>query len=71
MDKSTGIVGVFNCQRAGKWPPTPGTRYEPPAENETVLMSGLVSPLDVDSLEETADQSWKGDCAVLYIHFRS
>ncbi|XP_048329822.2 probable galactinol--sucrose galactosyltransferase 2 [Ziziphus jujuba] len=64
VNNLTGIIGIFNCQRAGKWPPTPGAQYESPQGSADVLLSSRVSPSDVDSLEEIADEHWNGDCAL-------
>lgn len=56
---------MFNCQRAGKWPPIAGVLYEhPSSESAPPPLSGLVSPRDVDLLEEVANKSWRGECAV-------
>ncbi|KAH7528325.1 hypothetical protein FEM48_Zijuj05G0060700 [Ziziphus jujuba var. spinosa] len=64
VNNLTGIIGIFNCQRAGKWPPTPGAQYESPQGSADVLLSSRVSPSDVDSLEDIADEHWNGDCAL-------
>ncbi|KAH7528326.1 hypothetical protein FEM48_Zijuj05G0060800 [Ziziphus jujuba var. spinosa] len=58
MNKLTGVVGIFNCQRAGKWPPTPGAQYlQPDPGSPPFIIPGCISPLDVDLLEEVADES--------------
>ena len=64
MNKFSGIIGIFNCQRSGKWPPIQGAPHVALPDPDTVVMSGSLSPLDVDFLEEAADESWNGDCAV-------
>ncbi|XVF08804.1 hypothetical protein REPUB_Repub07fG0035000 [Reevesia pubescens] len=66
LNKLSGIIGVFNCQRAGVWPPIRGSIYEPVPGSGTPL-SGYVTAVDVDSLEEVAGRNWRGDCAV-YAH---
>lgn len=63
LNKLAGIVGIFNCQRAGKWPPIAGSQCLPPP-GSAPLLAGSVSPLDVEFLEEVADESLNGDCAV-------
>lgn len=64
MNKFSGIIGLFNCQGSGKWPPTAGAQYIAAPESGTVIISGSLSPLDVDFLGEAADESWSGDCAI-------
>ncbi|CAB4280663.1 unnamed protein product [Prunus armeniaca] len=64
LNKFSGVIGVFNCHRAGKWPPTAGAPYEPLSESTPLPLSGLVSPLDVDLLEEVTNESWRGERAV-------
>ncbi|KAK6148249.1 hypothetical protein DH2020_019161 [Rehmannia glutinosa] len=61
LNKLTGVVGVFNCQGAGSWPMKPA-----PESNQTATgsISGRVSPLDVEFLEEIAGETWSGDCAM-------
>lgn len=63
MNKLSGVIGVFNCQRAGVWPPVRGSIYYPVPGSGTPI-SGCVSALDADSLEEVAGENWRGDCAV-------
>lgn len=50
--------------KSRKWPPTAGAPYEPLSESTPLPLSGLVSPLDVDLLEEVTNESWRGECAV-------
>ncbi|KAL0356338.1 UNVERIFIED_CONTAM: putative galactinol--sucrose galactosyltransferase 2 [Sesamum radiatum] len=61
LNKLTGVVGVFNCQGAGTWPMKQAPERN---ENSTVSISGRVSPLDVEFLEEIAGETWDGECAV-------
>ncbi|KAF3950183.1 hypothetical protein CMV_024027 [Castanea mollissima] len=61
----SGIIGVFNCQTAGKWPPVPGSQYLPPPGSAHSLECH-VSP--VEFLEKVADKSWNGTCAVYAFH---
>jgi len=63
LNKLSGIIGVFNCQRAGKWPPVPGSQYLRPPGSAPSLECH-VSPQDVEFLEEVAGESWNGTCAV-------
>ncbi|XP_050378171.1 probable galactinol--sucrose galactosyltransferase 2 [Argentina anserina] len=63
LNKLSGVVGVFNCQRAGKWPPIAGAEYVPPLESALPLR-GLVCPKDINMLEDIANESWQGECAV-------
>ncbi|KAK2984260.1 hypothetical protein RJ640_010219 [Escallonia rubra] len=60
LNKFTGVLGVFNCQGAGSWPCKDST-IQREASPE---ISGMVSPLDIEYLEEVAGKSWTGDCAV-------
>ncbi|KAL3748129.1 hypothetical protein ACJRO7_009370 [Eucalyptus globulus] len=64
LNKITGVLGVFNCQRGGIWPPIRGAPYNPPSESEPFIISGIVSPRDVEFLGEVAGEDWLGDCAV-------
>ncbi|PIN22495.1 Galactinol--sucrose galactosyltransferase [Handroanthus impetiginosus] len=61
LNKLTGVVGVFNCQGAGIWPMKQASESTQVGE----CVSGRVSPLDVEFLEEIAGENWSGDC-VLY-----
>ena len=67
LNKLSGVIGVFNCQRAGKWPPTAGSEYVPPVESALPL-KGLVSPIDINMLEDVENESWRGECAVYAFH---
>lgn len=44
LNKTTGVVGVFNCQRGGIWLPIRGAPYDPPSESEPFIISGTISP---------------------------
>ncbi|XP_021286885.1 LOW QUALITY PROTEIN: probable galactinol--sucrose galactosyltransferase 2 [Herrania umbratica] len=63
LNKLSGVIGVFNCQRAGVWPPVRGSIYKPVPGSGTPI-SGSVCAMDADSLEEVAGENWRGDCAV-------
>ncbi|XVE56685.1 hypothetical protein DITRI_Ditri04bG0030500 [Diplodiscus trichospermus] len=63
LNKLSGVIGVFNCQRAGVWPPIKGSTHQTLPGTGTPI-SGSVSAMDVDSLEEVAGGNWRGDCAV-------
>ncbi|KAM4107472.1 hypothetical protein ACB094_04G147900 [Castanea mollissima] len=65
LNKLSGIIGVFNCQTAGKWPPVPGSQYLPPPGSAPSLECH-VSP--VEFLEKVADKSWNGTCAIYAFH---
>ncbi|XWS47859.1 hypothetical protein CRYUN_Cryun13aG0021600 [Craigia yunnanensis] len=58
---------VTDGKRAGIWPPIRGSIYQPAPGTGTPI-SGSVSAVDVDSLEEVAGGNWRGDCAV-YAYF--
>lgn len=60
LNTLSGVIGVFNCQGAGNWP------LQQKDENLPVCstISGHISPLDVEFLEEVAGENWAGDCAV-------
>ncbi|XP_051133190.1 probable galactinol--sucrose galactosyltransferase 2 [Andrographis paniculata] len=65
LNKLTGVVGVFNCQGAGVW----AMKEAPPKQVENsspadTSISGRVSPLDVESLEDITGEHWSGECAV-------
>ncbi|OIT29027.1 putative galactinol--sucrose galactosyltransferase 2 [Nicotiana attenuata] len=71
LNKRTGVIGVFNCQGAGSWrlkEAAPNAPNSPTTEN---TISGHVSPLDVEFLEEIAGQNSSGDCAVYAFNSRS
>ncbi|KAL6973129.1 galactinol--sucrose galactosyltransferase [Sarracenia purpurea var. burkii] len=72
LNKFSGVIGVFNCQGAGKWPLKRAPGGDLPFSESTDSPSpiaGHVSPLDVEFLGEVAGDNWNGDCAV-YV-FRS
>lgn len=60
LNKLSGIVGVFNCQGAGNWPLKDNSIHTPIPE----VISGQLSPSDVEDLGEVAGDNWLGDCAV-------
>ncbi|XP_074294672.1 putative galactinol--sucrose galactosyltransferase 2 [Silene latifolia] len=60
LNNLSGVIGVFNCQGVGTWPLTENTLRTSIPE----LLSGKVSPQDVEFLEEVAGDKWLGDCAV-------
>ncbi|PSR95905.1 Galactinol--sucrose galactosyltransferase [Actinidia chinensis var. chinensis] len=64
VNKLSGVVGVFNCQGAGSWPLKQAATDVTISESTTKPLSGRVSPLDVEFLEEVAGGDWSGDCAV-------
>ncbi|KAJ8431417.1 hypothetical protein Cgig2_004449 [Carnegiea gigantea] len=59
LNKLAGVLGVFNCQGAGIWP-----LKHNPLDTIPEVLSGHVSPNDVEFLEEVAGDNWHGDCAV-------
>ncbi|KAJ7945784.1 Galactinol--sucrose galactosyltransferase [Quillaja saponaria] len=63
LNRLSGVVGVFNCQGAGSWPlkEVEDVRRATPTQ---ISISGKVSPLDVEFLEEVATEDWNRDCAV-------
>ncbi|KAL8458008.1 hypothetical protein ACS0TY_035762 [Phlomoides rotata] len=60
LNKLTGVVGVFNCQGSGTWP----MKQARDSTHNSASISGRVSPLDVEYLEEIAGGMWTEDCAV-------
>ncbi|KAK4438452.1 putative galactinol--sucrose galactosyltransferase 2 [Sesamum alatum] len=72
LNKLSGVVGVFNCQGAGNWPLRDGHKPEPErnpsSSSGSLILSGHVSPQDVDFLDEVAHETWSGDCAVYAFH---
>lgn len=59
LNKVSGVVAVFNCQGAGTWP-----GLENSVRLDSLLLSGEISPADIDYLPEIAPQSWATDFAV-------
>lgn len=68
LNKLSGVVGVFNCQGAGNWPLRDGPERNPSSSSDSLILSGHVSPQDVDFLDEVAHETWSGDCAVYAFH---
>ncbi|CAA0818082.1 Probable galactinol--sucrose galactosyltransferase 2 [Striga hermonthica] len=68
VNKFSGLVGVFNCQGAGNWPLRDGPPHDSDSSSESSVLSGRVSPEDIDFLQQVADESWNGDCAVYAFH---
>ncbi|KAL0417258.1 UNVERIFIED_CONTAM: putative galactinol--sucrose galactosyltransferase 2 [Sesamum latifolium] len=68
LNKFSGVVGVFNCQGAGNWPLRDGPERNPSSSSGSLVLSGHVSPQDVDFLDEVAHETWSGDCAVYAFH---
>ncbi|KAE8655199.1 31-kDa RNA binding protein [Hibiscus syriacus] len=63
LNKLSGTIGVFNCQRAGIWPPIKGSIYKPvPGSGKPI--TGSVSAGDVDAVEEVAGANWGGHCSL-------
>ncbi|KAL6559354.1 hypothetical protein OROGR_004471 [Orobanche gracilis] len=68
LNMLSGVVGVFNCQGAGNWPMRDGLEHNSSSFSNLLVLSGRVSPQDIDFLQEVADRSWNGDCAVYAFH---
>lgn len=68
LNKLTGVIGVFNCQGAGSWPLKQAAEDVPTTTSAPSSISGHVSPLDVEFLEEIAGENWNGECAVYAIN---
>ncbi|KAK4394867.1 putative galactinol--sucrose galactosyltransferase 2 [Sesamum angolense] len=68
LNKFSGVVGVFNCQGAGNWPLRDGPERNPSSSADSLVLSGHVSPQDVDFLDEVAHETWSGDSAVYAFH---
>ncbi|PIN23071.1 Galactinol--sucrose galactosyltransferase [Handroanthus impetiginosus] len=68
LNKLSGVVGVFNCQGAGNWPLKDGLENKPSSSSKALVLSGHVSPQDIDFLGEVANERWSGDCAVYAFH---
>ncbi|XP_062088022.1 probable galactinol--sucrose galactosyltransferase 2 isoform X1 [Humulus lupulus] len=64
LNKCTGVIGVFNCQGAGRWP----CMSNPVQKNVSAELSGLVSPADIEYFEEVSGTQWTGDCAVFFFN---
>lgn len=64
LNKLSGVMGVFNCQGAGSWPLKEVAQDNCNATSTSSSISCHVSPHDVEFLEEVADESWNGDCAI-------
>lgn len=63
LNKLTGVVGVFNCQGAGIWPMKEAYEHAK-SSPANASMSGHVSPLDVEFLEDITEENWNDECAV-------
>ncbi|KAI9173769.1 hypothetical protein LWI28_006155 [Acer negundo] len=61
LNKLSGVIGVFNCQGAGRWPLKEIAEHRSPTPS---TISGHVRPIDVEFLEEVAGENWHGECAV-------
>ncbi|KAH0969874.1 hypothetical protein GBA52_022030 [Prunus armeniaca] len=61
LNKCNGVVGIFNCQGAGKWPCVENIVEVKASAAE---LSGQVSPADIEYFEEVSGKHWTGDCAV-------
>ncbi|KAL7153544.1 hypothetical protein ABFS83_04G176800 [Erythranthe nasuta] len=65
LNKLTGVVGVFNCQGAGTWPmKQPLESTENSAKMTATSITGRVSPLDVEFLDEITGEKCTGDFAI-------
>ncbi|XP_059643705.1 probable galactinol--sucrose galactosyltransferase 2 [Cornus florida] len=64
LNKLSGVIGVFNCQGAGNWPLKQGAEDVSHQASTGSLISGRVSPLDVEFLGEIGGDNWSGDCAI-------
>ncbi|KAI3464165.1 hypothetical protein Pfo_020828 [Paulownia fortunei] len=64
LNKLTGVVGVFNCQGAGSWPMKQAHESTENSTTAATSITGCVSPLDVEFLEDIAGENWIGDCVV-------
>ncbi|XP_065874401.1 probable galactinol--sucrose galactosyltransferase 2 [Euphorbia lathyris] len=62
LNKLTGVIGLFNCQGAGSWP-LKQKAEEIPSSQSTPSLSGHVTAIDVEFLEEVAGENWNGDFA--------
>lgn len=63
-NKLSGVLGVFNCQGAGRWPSKDQHKQSLDPSSASISLSGHVSPHDVEYLEDIAGEDWCGDCAV-------
>lgn len=64
LNKLPGVMGVFNCQGAGSWPLKEIAQDTSSCPSLSTFISCDVSPQDIEFLEEIADESWNGDCAI-------
>lgn len=64
LNKLTGVIGAFNCQGAGSWPMKEAPESSLNSTFAAVQITGRVSPLDVEFLEEIAGETWNADCAI-------
>lgn len=60
MNNCTGVLGVFNCQGAGRWPCSENIEQS----EVSAQISGHVSASDIEYFEEISGKLWTGDCAV-------
>lgn len=65
LNKLTGVVAAFNCQGSGTWP---GMENNTTLTNAVVL-SGKISPADIDNIDEISPEPGDRDFAIF--SFRS
>lgn len=65
LNKLTGVVAAFNCQGSGTWP---GMENNSTVTNAVVL-SGKISPADIDNIDEISPEPRDRDFAIF--SFRS
>ncbi|KAL7115385.1 hypothetical protein ACP275_04G181600 [Erythranthe tilingii] len=65
LNKLSGVVGVFNCQGAGTWPmKQPLESTENSTKTTATSITGRVSPLDVEFLDEITSENGTGVFAI-------
>ncbi|XVF03559.1 hypothetical protein REPUB_Repub05bG0004100 [Reevesia pubescens] len=64
LNDFTGVIGVFNCQRAG-WCGV--TKKMVSHDEQSGIITGFIRARDVDYLPEVAGDGWTGD-SILYSH---
>lgn len=62
LNNFAGVLGIFNCQGAGTWPCLDTAQSN--TNSDQSYLTGSVSPVDIEYLEEVAGENWTSDCAI-------
>lgn len=62
LNNFSGVLGIFNCQGAGTWPFLDTSQSY--TSSEQSYLTGHVSPIDIEFLDEVTGENCTSDCAV-------